>query len=38
MIISKKAREKKMLLEDIADTIAPAKVAQVLSLVDLAER
>ena len=38
VIILEKAREKKMLLESIANTTAPAKVAQLLSLIDLARR
>ena len=38
MIISEKAREEKMLLEDIADTTTPATVAQVSSFVDLARK
>ena len=37
MIISKKARKKKTLLEDIADTTALVEVAQVSSLIDLAK-
>ena len=35
MIIKKKVREKEGLLERIADTTAPAEVAQALSLIDL---
>ena len=38
MIISEKAKEEKILSESIADTTAPAKMAQVLSLVDFAEK
>ena len=38
VIILKKARKKEMLLEGIADMTAPAKIARVLSLVDLAGR
>ncbi len=38
MIISKKAKEKEILLEDIADTTVLAEVAWVLSVVDLAGR
>ena len=38
VIISQKARKKEMLSKSIANTTAPAKIAQVLSLVDLAER
>ncbi len=38
IIISKKAREDKMLSESIADTIAPAEVARVSSPVDLVRR
>ncbi len=39
VIISKKAREREMLLlKGIADTTAPAEVAQVSSSVDLAGR
>lgn len=34
VIISKKVREEKILLKDIANTIAPAKVAQVLGFID----
>ncbi len=38
VIISEKAREEEMLSKGIADTTAPAEVAQVLSLVDLTKR
>ncbi len=38
VIISEKAREEEMLSEGIADKIAPAEVARVLSPVDLAGR
>lgn len=38
MVILEKTREKKKLSEDIVDTIALAKVAQVLSTVDLTQR
>ena len=38
VISEKKAREKKELLENIADTTMPTKVAQALSPVDLAEK
>ena len=38
MIIEKKAKKKKGLSENIADTIALAEMAQALSLVDLAEK
>lgn len=38
MIISKKAREKERLSVDIADTTAPAEMAQASSPVDLVGR
>ena len=38
MIISKKVRREEMLSKSIVNTTAPAKVAQVLSLVDFARR
>ena len=37
MIISEKAREKEMLLENIVDTIVPEEVAQVPNPIDLAK-
>ena len=38
VIISKKTKEKGMMSENIADMTAPAEVAEILSLDDLAER
>lgn len=38
IIILKKTRERKKMLEDIADTTMPAEVAQVLSSINLAKR
>ena len=38
MIISKKAKEEEMLSKGIVDTTAPAKMAWILSFVDLAGR
>lgn len=36
MIIEQKAKERKRLSEDIADTTVPTEIAQVSSLLDLA--
>ena len=38
MIISKKTREEKMLLESIVDTTTPAEVVEVSSFINLARR
>lgn len=38
MIFSNKAKQKKELLKNIADTKKPADIAQTLTLVDLARR